>query len=129
VLEPWIKRIHFFWGVLAAFLLLAGLYSLLVSPFVQMFRRSRTSYALTNVRAIVHVRTLRRGVVTDSYLLDMAGMTELREHSDGAGDVWLAAGATFERIERPREVHALVLEAVRNAGTPINPPRDDDDAF
>jgi hypothetical protein len=128
VLEPWIKPIHFFWGVLAAFLLLAGLYALLASPFVQMFRRARTSYALTNVRAIVNVRTLRRGVVTDSYLLDMAGMTELRERSDGTGDVWLSAGAMFERIDKPREVHGLVLEAIRNAGTPITPPYDEDRA-
>jgi hypothetical protein len=127
-LEPWIDRIHFFFGFLAALLLVAGLYSLLVSPFVRMYRRSRTSYALTSVRAIVHVRTLRRGVVTDSYLLDMAGMTELREHSDGAGDVWISAGAMFERIERPREVHAMVLESIRNAGTPITPPYDDDHA-
>jgi len=127
VLEPWIDRAHFFYGFLGGFLLLAGLYSLLVAPFVQAFRRSRTSYALTNIRAIVHTRSLRRGSVTGSYLLDMAGMTELREHSDGAGDVWLSAGATFERIERPREVHLLVLEAVRNAGTPLMPPGEEVD--
>ncbi len=127
--EPWIKRINFVWGFLAAFLLLAALYSLLVAPFVQAYRRSRTSYALTNVRAVVHTRSLRRGSVTDSYLLDMAGMTQLKERSDGTGDVWMSAGAMFERIERPGEVHLLVLDAIRHAGTPLTPPRDDDEDF
>jgi hypothetical protein len=125
VLEPWIDRINLIVGCLGAILLLAGLYSLLIAPFVQMYGRSRTWYALTNVRAVVHLRTLRRGSVTNSYLLDMAGMTELRERSDGTGDVWLSAGASFERIDKPREVHAMVLEAVRNAGTPITPPGGD----
>jgi hypothetical protein len=93
-----------------------GLYALTLGPIRDAQRRARTTYYLTNLRAIVHEGG--RKPVTRSTLLDMVGAVDLIDELDGTGEVRLRSGGGFERVERAAEVYAIVLEAIRAAGGP-----------
>lgn len=70
---------------------------------------------MTSTRAIVREDGLTR--TTRSYFLDIAKDAWLTEHPDGIGDIGIDVGVTFERIDNPAELYALVLGAIRTSGT------------
>jgi hypothetical protein len=114
MLPIWLPRAHWWTGGIGILWLTVGLYHLLVEPVQKSRRRARSTYVLTNVRAIIH--EAGRRTVTRSYLLDMIHQVTVEQTGNGASDVWI--GTTLPRIPDAdaERLQSIALDAVRAAG-------------
>jgi hypothetical protein len=93
------------------------LYAIFISPIVAARRRARTKYFLTNVRAITFVDGRPKQV--HSVFLDLCRTASYRERSlEGLGDVTADPQLHFELVADARQLHTILLRAIREAGTP-----------
>jgi hypothetical protein len=117
---PFVGGMHWLLTVPAGIWIVGGLNAVFIKPFRDARRLARTSYALTNVRAVVHEAGRRRK--TRSFLLDMADRAELTSVKNNAsGTITIALGVEFEHIPEASQVFMLVLDAIRGSGA-IAPP-------
>ncbi len=97
---------------------LIGLFALfalgfpLIRPGVEVLRRSRTVYAVTDRRILI-VSGRRTGAIRSHPLRDLSRVALSEELPDGRGTIQLGSRLLFDLIERAREV----AETIRRAQT------------
>lgn len=93
----------------------------LARPVVEVLRRSRTVYAVTDRRVLVSRG--RRWKIGSYLLRNLTVPTLSEEHPDGSGTVQLNTWLLFERIEQAREVSETIHRAQRAVRFPLSYPR------
>jgi hypothetical protein len=99
----------------------ATLYFPIIHPVAEVFRRSRTVYAVTDRRILVSRG--RRRKIKSNLFRNLSVPTLSEENPDGSGTIQLSAWLLFDRIERAREVLETVQRAQRAVRFPESYPR------
>jgi hypothetical protein len=97
--------------------------AVIFQPFLDIGRRKRTRYVLTDLRALVIEQRSQGRRIDFAFLNSIQQVGSIIEHSDGSGDVTIVRSVAFMRIGKPAEIHQLIFEAARK----INPHLEESD--